>query len=66
MLTSHHVRKSAAEGSGVRLFLDGPATTTLDVDHVIAGTGFHVDVAGLRFLPRNSSRESGLPAVTRR
>ena len=69
VLTSHHVRKSAAEGSGVRLFLDGPATTTLDVDHVIAGTGFHVDVAGLRFLPpelvTRIRSASGYPALSR-
>jgi FAD-dependent urate hydroxylase len=36
----------------VRLTLDG-ATKTLDVDHVIAGTGFHVDVAKLPFLPQD-------------
>ena len=49
-LTSHRVVEATPQGSGVRLTLDG-ATKTLDVDHVIAGTGFHVDVAKLPFLP---------------
>lgn len=50
-LTSHRIRSAAAVGSGVRLQLDGPRQTTLDVDHVIAGTGFRVDLRRLSFLP---------------
>ena len=49
-LTSHQVRGVVARGSGVRLLLDGPRQTTLDVDHVIAATGFRVDISRLPFL----------------
>ena len=52
VLTNHRVREATPQGSGVRLTLDGP-TEKLDVDHVIAGTGFHVDVARLPFLPQD-------------
>jgi hypothetical protein len=52
----------------VRLTLDG-ATKTLDVDHVIAGTGFHVDVAKLPFLPQDLLARipsaKGYPALSR-
>lgn len=51
VLTSHHVKGTAVQGSGVRLTLDGPKRTSLDVDHVICGTGFPVDIARLPFLP---------------
>ena len=49
-LTSHHVRHVAPEGSGVRLTLDGPRQSSIDIDHVIAGTGFRVDLARLTIL----------------
>jgi FAD-dependent urate hydroxylase len=49
-LTGCQVRQAAAHGGGVRLSLDGPAATTMDVDHVIAGTGFRPDIARLSFL----------------
>ena len=54
------VRGAEPAGSGVRLHLegrhpegrplDGPAATMLDVDHVIAGTGFRIDLDRLGFL----------------
>ena len=41
----------------------------MDVDHVITGTGFHVDVAGLPFLPQNLlariSSAKGYPVLSR-
>ena len=49
-LTSHHVRHVVPEGSGVRLTLDGPRQSSIDIDHVIAGTGFRVDLARLTIL----------------
>jgi lysine/ornithine N-monooxygenase len=49
-LTSHRVRAAESQGSGVRLTLDGATQTTLDVDHVIAGTGFRIDLTKLGFL----------------
>jgi thioredoxin reductase len=49
-LLSHQVRRAEATGNGVRLQLEGPKVTTLDVDHVVAGTGFRIDVDRLGFL----------------
>ncbi|MBV9793929.1 MAG: NAD(P)-binding domain-containing protein [Actinobacteria bacterium] len=49
-LLGHQLRGAEEAGSGVRLHLAGPAATTLDVDHVVAGTGFRVDVDRLTFL----------------
>ena len=34
----------------MRLTLDGPQQSSIDVDHVIAGTGFRVDLARLTIL----------------
>ncbi len=51
VLTGHSVREAVPADSGVRLSLDGPTRSTLDVEHVIAGTGFRVDLARLPFLP---------------
>ena len=49
-LLGHHVRGAEATGGGVRLHLEGQDASTLDVDHVVAGTGFRVDVDRLGFL----------------
>jgi hypothetical protein len=51
MLDKTSVRRAEASGSGVRLILDGPAKSSIDVDHVIAGIGFHIDIARLTYLP---------------
>jgi thioredoxin reductase len=51
VLSGHKVKSAAPHGSGVRLHLDGPRQSTVDADHVIAGTGFHIDLARLSFLP---------------
>ncbi len=56
-LTGHRVRKADSSGDGVRLFLDGPKETVLDADHVIAGTGFRLDIARLPFLPAGLQAE---------
>src|SRR5262249_35329998 len=50
ILMGHSIRLAEPHGSGVRLHLDGPAQTSMDVDHVIAGTGFRIDVKKLPFL----------------
>jgi len=50
-LAGYRVRQADARDAGVRLFLDGPREAVLDADHVIAGTGFRVDLARLPFLP---------------
>jgi hypothetical protein len=53
----------------VRLSLDGPGPDVLDVDHVIAGTGFRVDLARLPFLPEETRMKiwtvNGYPIVDR-
>jgi thioredoxin reductase len=51
VLTSHQLRGAVANGSGVRLLIDGPQRSEIDADHVIAATGFKIDVARLPFLP---------------
>ncbi len=63
------VRGVEASGSGVRLRLDGPRQSTLDVDHVIAGTGFHINANRLTFLPEAVQKRiatlNGFPVLTR-
>jgi thioredoxin reductase len=50
VLLSHSIRSATPHGSGVHLELDGPKTSSIDVDYVVAGTGFAVDLARLSFL----------------
>jgi cation diffusion facilitator CzcD-associated flavoprotein CzcO len=68
-LHSHHVREATVQGSGVRLVLDGPRQTSVDVDHVVCGTGFPIDLARLPFLPESLlariTKVQGYPAVSR-
>ncbi len=69
VLTGHSVREAVEEKDGVRLTLDGPVQSTVTADHVIAGTGFRVDLARLPFLPedlRSAVRTlNGHPLVSR-
>jgi cation diffusion facilitator CzcD-associated flavoprotein CzcO len=51
VLTGSRIRAAVAQDEGVRLGLDGPGQSTVDADHVIAGTGFRVDITRLPFLP---------------
>lgn len=51
ILGTTHVRGAEPSGNGVRLQLEGPGRSTLDVDHVIAGTGFRIDLTRLAYLP---------------
>ncbi|HEX3958159.1 MAG TPA: NAD(P)-binding domain-containing protein [Trebonia sp.] len=53
VLTGHGVKEAVAEGSGVQLILDGPGQSQVDADHVIAGTGFRIDLKRLPFLPEH-------------
>jgi FAD-dependent urate hydroxylase len=50
ILRGQQVREAMPSGSGVRLTLDGPGPSTVDADHVVAGTGYRIDVARLGFL----------------
>jgi FAD-dependent urate hydroxylase len=45
------VRGVETAGSGVRMSFEGPGRSSLEVDHVIAGTGFRIDLARLSYLP---------------
>lgn len=69
VLVDHHVREAVEEKDGVRLTLDGPVQSTVTADHVIAGTGFRIDLARLPFLPaelRSAVRTlNGHPLVSR-
>ena len=69
VLTSHQVRKAVPGGSDVQLLVDGPQKSIVTVDHVIAGTGFRIDLARLPFLPEGLRAKivtvNGYPAVTR-
>jgi thioredoxin reductase len=51
ILTGHQLRGAEPSGSGVRLRLDGPQQQAVEADHVIAGTGFRIDIGRLPFLP---------------
>jgi FAD-dependent urate hydroxylase len=50
VLTGHSLRWAEPHGSGVRLYLDGPKQSSIEADHVIAGTGFSIDISRLSFL----------------
>lgn len=47
VLTGHRLVSAEPHGSGVRVHLDGPRQTSIDADHVIAGTGFRIDMSRL-------------------
>ena len=69
VLANHRVLSAAHNGSGVRLSLDGPKQDIVDVDHVVAGTGFRMDLARLPFLPQDVrsgiADVKGYPVVSR-
>jgi thioredoxin reductase len=50
VLTGHQLRSAEPYGSGMLLHLDGPERSSIAADHVIAGTGFRIDVSRLPFL----------------
>jgi FAD-dependent urate hydroxylase len=50
VLTGHQLRSAEPHGSGVLLHLDGPERSSITADHVIAGTGFRIDLSRLSFL----------------
>jgi thioredoxin reductase len=65
----HSLRAATPHEEGVRLDLEGPEIEVLEVDHVIAGTGFHVDVDRLTFLSsgirHGLATEDGYPVLDR-
>jgi hypothetical protein len=50
VLAGHQIRSAEPHGSGVLLHLDGPGRPAVAADHVIAGTGFRIDLSRLSFL----------------
>ncbi len=69
ILGKTHLLGAEPSGSGVRLLLDGPSRSSLEVDHVIAGTGFQVDLRRLAFLPEELRAQittvGGYPVLNR-
>lgn len=69
ILAGHQLRGAEARGTGVRLLLEGPQATEVDVDHVVAGTGFRMDLTRLSFLPESLrsaiTTSNGYPVVSR-
>src|SRR5712691_1515371 len=68
VLAGRQVVKAVPHGSKVRLELDGQPDT-VEVDHVIAGTGFRIDVANFSFLPSDLRAKietlNGYPVLSR-
>jgi thioredoxin reductase len=50
VLTGHQLKSAEPQGSGVLLHLDGAKRSSIEADHVIAGTGFRIDLSRLSFL----------------
>jgi FAD-dependent urate hydroxylase len=69
ILGKTHVRGVQPSGSGVKLLLDGSGISSLEVDHVIAGTGFRIDIDRLTYLPAELRARiatlGGYPVLTR-
>jgi len=69
ILSETHVRSVEPSGSGVRMLLEGEGRSSLEVDHVIAGTGFRTDISRLTCLPEDLqariSTFSGYPVLNR-
>ena len=69
VLTGHALKSAEPHGSGVRLHLEGPRQSVVEADHVIAGTGFRLDVSRMSFLSEaiqaNLTTQVGCPVVNR-
>jgi len=69
VLFDHRVTGVEAHGSGVQLRLDGSRQSSVEADHVIAGTGFRIDATRLPFLSAEIKAglvtRSGFPMVNR-
>lgn len=69
ILGQTHVRQAEATAGSVKLLLGGPSRSSLEVDHVIAGTGFRIDLARLTYLPEELRKRiatlGGYPILNR-
>jgi FAD-dependent urate hydroxylase len=70
VLAGHRLKGAVAAGSGVQLLVDGPQRSTVEADHLIAATGFRVDVARVSFLEDELSARiatlNGYPVLNRK
>jgi thioredoxin reductase len=69
VLAGHELSGAEASGSGVRLSFRDPKQSSIEADHVIAGTGYHLNVGNLDFLPQEVKKHidvlSGYPVLSR-
>jgi len=69
VLTGHRIKSAEPQGNGVLLRLDGGKESSVTADHVIAGTGFRMDVSGLPFMTdevlAGLATRANLPLVNR-
>jgi len=69
VLPGHRIKEAVPQEGGVQLVLDGPRQSTVEVDHVIAGTGFRIDLARLPFMPESLIKSlktlNGAPLTSR-
>jgi FAD-dependent urate hydroxylase len=70
VLLDHRVQSAETNAGRARLHLESPTgETTLDVDHVIAATGYHFDVDHIEFLDSTLragiARQGGFPRLAR-
>ena len=69
VLTGHRVKSAEPQGNGVLLRLDGAKESSITADHVIAGTGFRMDISRLPFMSEEIlaglATRANLPLVNR-
>jgi thioredoxin reductase len=69
VLTGHRLKSAEPQGDGVLLRLDGAKESSVTADHVIAGTGFRMDISRLPFMTEEIlaglATRANLPLVNR-
>jgi thioredoxin reductase len=69
VLTGHRLKSAEPQGDGVLLRLDGGKESSVTADHVIAGTGFRMDISRLPFMTEEIlaglATRANLPLVNR-
>ena len=69
VLTGHRIKSAEPQGDGVLLRLDGAKESSVTADHVIAGTGFRMDISRLPFMTEEIlaglATRANLPLVNR-
>jgi thioredoxin reductase len=69
VLTGHRLKSAEPQGDGVLLRLEGGKESSVTADHVIAGTGFRMDISRLPFMTEEIlaglATRANLPLVNR-